>query len=226
MTKNFLKNDPNFRECIQVLNELKINYWLCHGTLLGILRDNSLIPWDNDIDIGSWDIKNKNKIIQSFIKKGFIHKNKNFGENYLISFEKGNNRIVDINFFEIDKSRKYCFQRHYAIKNIFCRAIYVLSISKNYKGNYNKMIKLFGFTERIFKKLKLFLEKKKLFYVDAGFKTKIRYFKHLKVINYYGVNVKIPIFFREYFTDLYGENWKTPDKRYYWEKNENKTILS
>ena len=23
------------------------------------LRDNSLIPWDNDIDIGSWDIKNK-----------------------------------------------------------------------------------------------------------------------------------------------------------------------
>ena len=57
------------------------------------------------------------------------------------------------------------------------------------------MIKLFGFTERIFKKLKLYLEKKKLFYVDAGFKTKIRYFKHLKVINYYGVNVKIPIFF-------------------------------
>ena len=40
------------------------------------LRDNSLIPWDNDIDIGSWDIKNKNKIIQSFIKKGFIYRNK------------------------------------------------------------------------------------------------------------------------------------------------------
>ena len=60
------------------------------------------------------------------------------------------------------------------------------------------MIKLFGFTERIFKKLKLYLEKK-LFYVDAGFKTKIRYFKHLKVINYYGVNVKIPIFFRVFY---------------------------
>ena len=25
------------------------------------LRDNSLIPWDNDIDIGSWDIKNKTR---------------------------------------------------------------------------------------------------------------------------------------------------------------------
>ena len=92
MTKKFLKNDPNFRECIQVLNKLKINYWLCHGTLLGIVRDNSLIQWDNDIDIGSWDIKNKKRIIQNFVKRGFIYKNKNFGNNFLISFKKGNNR--------------------------------------------------------------------------------------------------------------------------------------
>ena len=80
--------------------------------------------------------------------------------------------------------------------------------------------------EKLFKNLKLFLEKKNLFYVDAGFKTKIRYFRHLKIINYYGVNVKIPIFFKEYFRDLYGENWRIPDKKYYWEKNKNKTILS
>ena len=226
MTKKFLKNDPNFRECIQVLNKLKINYWLCHGTLLGIVRDNSLIQWDNDIDIGSWDIKNKKKIIQNFVKRGFIYRNKNFGNNFLISFKKGNNRMIDINFYEIDKTRNYCFQRHYAIKNIFCRIIYILSISKNYKGNYNKIIKLFGFMEKLFKNLKLFLEKKNLFYVDAGFKTKIRYFRHLKIINYYGVNVKIPIFFKQYFRDLYGENWRIPDKKYYWEKNENKTILS
>ena len=63
MTKIFLKNDPNFKECIEVLNKLKIDYWVCHGTLLGIMRDKSLIPWDNDIDIGSWDLKNKEKII-------------------------------------------------------------------------------------------------------------------------------------------------------------------
>jgi hypothetical protein len=25
--------------------------------------------------------------------------------------------------------------------------------------------------------------------------------------------------------DLYGKNWKIPDKKYYWEKNKNKTIL-
>ena len=71
MIKIYLKNDPNFKECIEVLNKLKIDYWVCHGTLLGIMRDKSLIPWDNDIDIGSWDLKDKEKIIRAFVKKGF-----------------------------------------------------------------------------------------------------------------------------------------------------------
>ena len=132
MTKRFLKNDPNFKDCIEVLNKLKINYWLCHGTLLGVIRDKSLIPWDNDIDIGSWDLKNKEKIITAFVKKGFRYQNKFFGNNYLLSFQKGKNRVVDINFYEIDNTRKYCFQRHYAIRNIFCRFIYVFSVAKKY----------------------------------------------------------------------------------------------
>ena len=104
MIKIYLKNDPNFKECIEVLNKLKIDYWVCHGTLLGIIRDKSLIPWDNDIDIGSWNLKDKEKIIRAFVKKGFKYRNKLFGNNHLLSFEKGKNRLVDINFYEIDIS--------------------------------------------------------------------------------------------------------------------------
>ena len=46
--------DQNFVLAINLLNKYKIKYWLCHGTLLGIIRDNSLIEWDNDIDIAVW----------------------------------------------------------------------------------------------------------------------------------------------------------------------------
>ena len=37
---------------IDVLNENKFKYWLEAGTLLGIIRDGDLIPWDYDADIG------------------------------------------------------------------------------------------------------------------------------------------------------------------------------
>lgn len=33
------------------LNKFNIRYWLNWGALLGVYRDNSLIPWDTDIDI-------------------------------------------------------------------------------------------------------------------------------------------------------------------------------
>ena len=226
MTKIFLKNDPNFRECIEVLNKLKIDYWVCHGTLLGIIRDKSLIPWDNDIDIGSWNLKDKEKIIRAFVKKGFKYRNKLFGNNHLLSFEKGKNRLVDINFYEVDKTGRYCFQRHYAIKNFLCRAIYVLSVANKYDGRFKSLIRPFGPISEIFKKIKNKLEKMNLFYIDAGFRTKIMYFKYLKFIKYYDVYVKIPVFYKRYFEDLYGKNWRIPDKKYYCEKNKNKTILN
>ena len=34
------------------LNNAGINYHVDHGTLLGIFRDDDLLPWDNDIDMG------------------------------------------------------------------------------------------------------------------------------------------------------------------------------
>jgi len=37
---------------IDILNEKKFKYWLEAGTLLGIMRDGDLIPWDYDADLG------------------------------------------------------------------------------------------------------------------------------------------------------------------------------
>ena len=115
-------------------------------------------------------------------KRGFTYKKKIFGDKNLLSFEKGKNRIIDINFHEIDKTGKYCFIRHYAMKNIFCRAVYVMSVGKNYNGRFKRLVRFFSFSTELFKKIKVKLEQLDLFYVDAGFKTKIKYLTNIEKI--------------------------------------------
>ena len=39
------------RDTITILEKHNIRYWIDMGTLLGIIRDNELIPWDHDVDI-------------------------------------------------------------------------------------------------------------------------------------------------------------------------------
>ena len=71
------KVDKNFALAVNILNKNKIKYWICHGTLLGIIRDNQLIPWDHDIDIAVWNSDNlKNKIKKIMLSKKFTLKEK------------------------------------------------------------------------------------------------------------------------------------------------------
>ena len=61
--------DPDYylMKTAQILRENNIDFWLCHGTLLGIVRENRLLPWDSDIDFGIWkDEHSKKKILELF----------------------------------------------------------------------------------------------------------------------------------------------------------------
>ena len=81
--------DLNFYDSVRELNNRKINYWVCHGSLLGLARDGDLIPWDHDVDIAIWESEySKHYIIETFESIGFEF-NKDHPEGSLNFMRKG-----------------------------------------------------------------------------------------------------------------------------------------
>jgi hypothetical protein len=70
--KRFLKNATEIMHKIDdIFNELDIHYWLEYGTLLGVIRDNSFIKHDYDVDLGLFLEDYSKDIEKVFNKHGF-----------------------------------------------------------------------------------------------------------------------------------------------------------
>ncbi len=98
------KNANSFliKSCL-IIKNLNLLYRLTDGTVLGIYRDNKLIPHDNDIDIDVLNTENVNynKIIREFKKNNYrlgriaLYKNK---IQQIVFYDK-NNDLFDILFW-------------------------------------------------------------------------------------------------------------------------------
>ena len=162
--------DSNFIIAIKILNELKIDYWVCHGTLLGIVRDKELLDWDNDIDIAVIeDEVNKNKIISEFLSNGFELKKKYFENDGLLTFTKNGSKEVDINFYQLSSDKLKVSTYWFIPKNVICKIIDVLANAKNYRGRFYKIINKLKFLQSMFANVKKFLIKKDMFYLAIGY---------------------------------------------------------
>jgi phosphorylcholine metabolism protein LicD len=60
--ENYKKIEYLILSITDLFNKNNIPYWVDFGTLLGIVRDGSIIPWDHDGDISVWDKEFKNII--------------------------------------------------------------------------------------------------------------------------------------------------------------------
>lgn len=226
MTKNFLNIDPNFLLTIKIFNKFKINYWVCQGTLLGIIRDQSLIPWDPDIDFAILEKNFDEKLIEKIMKKnGFIKKKKFFKNDSLFTFKKKGGRDVDVNIYYLDKKNEFVETRWFVPKNITMRLIEVLSFSKSYEGKFRFFIKLLSFSESYFKLIKKSLVNKKIFYKKAGYVHPYKFISKLKKKNFLGQNIIVPFFYLDYLNYMYGKNWRKPKKIFNWYKDSPSTTI-
>jgi hypothetical protein len=223
---SYKKIDKNLKSLVEILTENKINYWMCHGTLLGIIRDKKLIPWDHDIDIGVIESKINRKIFPIIMKKkGFKEIKKTFlKDDGMMKFTKKGGREVDINFYKINKNTKTVYVKWYVPKNLLMKVIDALSFASTYKGEGYKFINFFGFFEKIFLSLKKILVQNDLFYSFAGYSHHLKYAFNLKKHNFFNLKIIIPKDSCGYLRNLYGDKWRVPKKKYNWVKHSPSTI--
>ena len=223
---SYQKIDKNLKSLIDILTENKINYWICHGTLLGIIRDNQLIPWDHDIDIGVIENKITRKIFPLIMKrKGFKEIKKTFLENDgMMKFVRKGGREVDINFYKINKKNKTVYVKWYVPKNLLMKIIDALSFASSYKGEGYKLVNTFSIFEKLFLRLKKILVQNRLFYSFAGYSHNFKYALNLKKYNFFNLKIFVPKDSHAYLRDLYGDKWRIPKKKYNWVKHSPSTI--
>jgi hypothetical protein len=209
-----------------VLDEHNIEFWLECGTLLGAIRNGTLIPWEHDLDFGVWSEKvsdnTKLSIAQKFSEIGF----KVFVTDNYITIKNSENSWADINF--------YCLINDKAIvsllgpKNLIGKLLNmfskVLLVPYYYKIDFKTKPSIFiRSVFVVISRISPFFIRKKIsrlalkIYESIGSKNvswivPSYYLKNLSTIKFYNMTFKIPAKSYEYLSYRYGKNWRVPKK--------------
>jgi hypothetical protein len=214
----------NLKEIKDILDKVGVTFWLDSGVLLGAVRDGKIIEWDRDVDLGTW-YDNTNKIISAFPL---------FKERGFQAFLSVNGVIitkgcwVTISLFR--KTGDYAWLCAYA-KNKKIEKILGWCMDALSQETYTKPE-----GKRFVRKRELFLallpSKLRHFMADMTWSIMDRcdliipwvipkrYFEKLSTIHFYGIKINIPSNIEKYFEYRYGSNWKTPNRKWKWFKDD------
>ncbi len=233
-------DDQVFSDICGLLNKNEINYWICHGTLLGIIREGRLLPWDHDIDFAVWDNEtDKEHLVSLFESKGYRQESI-FGDMDCLHFIGGTKKI-DVSFYKVNDevaSVKWAIIRDDILNRLL---VFVASrLDKKNEDEGNKK----GFSKPFIRKL--FLR------VLDGFSTLLRIYLPIKLKNkiiqlafrkmrktgycypvsmlkitkmeYKGLFIPVPIDSEGCLYETYGPGWRIPNKEYVWYQEANNLV--
>lgn len=188
---------------IDILNEFDINHFLISGTLLGYVRHNDFIPWDDDIDIlvDSSILKKMELITQKYKNINIFYKNNFdsikicFWDGLIIpdkSLSDNPNRLhfpfVDMFIYESGPSTHICGNEDY------------ISID----GKLSKMFLPFeGACNRCFR---FILEHQMVFFHNDWYKKD---FFPPKQVDFLGIKCNIPNNPQKFLRNNYGKDYMT-----------------
>lgn len=211
------------RQVKEVLDEHCIEFWLDCGTLLGAVRDGKFIPWERDIDFGSWRENVSNSVKISISKelcgRGFKVW---ISENHMTI--KKEELWADVNFYRVndDKAILPMYYSTNLIGTFLAVFSKVLSVPYYYEVDFRENPTMFVrnilimisralpslLRKRLAKILSVIYEK--IGCRDVPLVIPISYFSDLSTITFYGMEFRVPAKTEEYLVYRYGEDWQIP----------------
>ena len=78
-------------EFVRICDEYKLQYFLVGGTLLGAVRHQGFIPWDDDIDVAMprQDYDSFAEICAKELKRQYFYQSADTDPNYFLLLESG-----------------------------------------------------------------------------------------------------------------------------------------
>ena len=218
--------DPNFIETIALLNAHAIPYWVCHGTLLGLVRDGRLIPWDHDIDIAIWaGAFPKQSLIDLMLANGYLLKSD--GSDYdFAAFTKSGAREVDFNYYRTSVDSDIAYSEWFISRSGLTSLLDLISRRGEYNGSWSWFIKQLYFLSPLVGYIVRRLKKAGIFYKSAGYTTPANLLKEFELLKVSGAEVRVPCLREAVLEYVYGQGWRVPKQQYDWVKESPSTRVS
>lgn len=213
-------NDGNFRDTVRILEEANIDYWLCHGTLLGLVRENRLLPWDHDIDIGLIDRQGLREVTkQLFETAGFsaVSEERSGSE----EFVRSGGRRVDVNFYkrlpDVGAIGQYGVVWRVRKRGVLFTLLFLLTspalvgLSSSRRGKF-----LYRLLSPL-RPLSRWAVLQDWAWLEKGYSTPAPLLENFVRQSFMGINCRIPADYEGVLAHIYGENWRKPIQDWDWE---------
>ena len=233
MHKKKITMDSVLFKAIDLLEALKIDYWVTDGTLLGIIRENRILPWDSDVDLGVWKSEASTlEIVNIFKVNGFHY------IEVLPAIDSLHFRIddvqLDINLYtehDGETSVKWASHPSGTVNKLIVQItskIFENDKRRHIRNKEKEPVAIFAFRYFLFfaaffltkgmrEKMYEFARSRYL-YLGSAYPTELM---STKKIIFKQREVRVPLKSEEYLQLTYGEDWQTPNTDYNWEEDTN-----
>jgi len=210
------------RRTVAVLGKRNIPYWIDCGTLLGLIRDQRIIPWDEDVELGAWtrDKSLFDACLPDFLEHGLVitvDKPKKLG----LALSDGQPYKFRILFYDVLDGHavrgglvggSFLGRVVSYIGNLLDDAL--CPVNPGVSKMRTMLIQCTRFVPHPLIHFSLTVLKRLPLKARPRFKISERLFRETSPVEFYGFDVLVPSAAEEYLAFRYGDGWDQPTR--YW----------